>query len=105
MRTHKDQYLHRNRDRIKNNPDIIKRRQSIVEHPFSCIKNHILAGGFLVKGFKMVKAEFSLAQLAYNFKRIRNIKDSMKRKKNRSFIVIYTFNKAYSNDYKAKWAA
>ncbi len=66
--------MERNRRRLEEHQDIIRLRQAIVEAPFSWLKHHSLIGGFITKGLKMVDAEFSLAQLAYNMTRIANIK-------------------------------
>ena len=74
-RTENDQYLERNRARLSNNKDIRKQRKAIVEPPFSWLKLHSLIGGFLTKGLAMVNAEFSLAQIAFNMKRVATVKD------------------------------
>lgn len=58
------------KQRIKEQPELLAKRGSIVEHPFGNIKRDILIGGFLVKGLRMVNAELSLAELAYNMKRV-----------------------------------
>ena len=64
-------------EKIKKNlnafPEAMKLRGSIVEHPFGTIKEYIMPGGFLVRSREMVQAELSLAQLAYNFKRVLNL--------------------------------
>lgn len=65
--------LKNTRERIKNDPEKVARRGGIVEHPFSCIKYHILPGGFNVRGLRMVRCEMALAQLAYNLKRVMKI--------------------------------
>ena len=68
-----EEYLERNRQRFKDIPDASIIRKSIVEHPFGTIKGHILCGGFNVRGLEHVQAEMSLAQLAYNLKRVTKI--------------------------------
>jgi hypothetical protein len=68
-----EEYLERNRQRFKDAPDASIIRKSIVEHPFGTIKDHILCGGFNVRGLEHVQAEMSLAQLAYNLKRVTKI--------------------------------
>jgi transposase len=78
-----DPVLERNRQRIKEQPEKLKRRKAIVEHPYSCLKNEILTGGFVVRGFSMVRAEFCLAQIAYNMKRVFKIKSEALRRKKR----------------------
>jgi hypothetical protein len=69
---HED-YLERNRERVNKNPEYLTIRKSIVEHPFGTIKECILPGGFRVRGLEHVQAELSLAQLAYNLKRVTNL--------------------------------
>jgi hypothetical protein len=59
--------------RIKADPEKIKERKSIVEHPFGTIKRGMDAGYCLTKGLQKVKGEFSLTFLAYNIKRVINI--------------------------------
>jgi len=56
--------------RIKPDKEIIKQRQSIVEHPFGTVKHTMDARYCLTKGIKNVVGEFSLAFLAYNLKRV-----------------------------------
>jgi transposase len=60
---------------IRISPDaaVIKRRKSIVEHPFGTIKRNMDTGYCLTKGLKNVSGEFSLTFLAYNLKRAINI--------------------------------
>lgn len=49
-------------------------RRALVEHPFGTLKERILGNGrFLLRGLAGARAEFSLAALAYNFKRVANI--------------------------------
>lgn len=60
-------------ERIYKNPELIKRRKSIVEHPFGTMKRWKDQGYFLMKGLEKVKAEFSLSVLAYNMTRVINI--------------------------------
>jgi transposase len=59
--------------RVQNNPQIIKSRKTIVEHPFGTIKRAMNAGYFLCKRLAAVGAEMSLTVLAYNLKRVLNI--------------------------------
>ncbi|NRA43066.1 MAG: IS1182 family transposase [Pseudomonadales bacterium] len=74
-----DPYIEKNRERLSYNKDIRRLRKVIVEPPFSWLKMHSLVGGFLTKGFKMVNAELSLAQLAYNMKRVEKIESRYRR--------------------------
>ena len=59
--------------RVRENPDKIKARACIVEHPFGTIKQPMNQGYFLTRGFEGVKAELSLTMLSYNIKRVLNI--------------------------------
>jgi transposase len=59
--------------RIKANPQIMKQRKQIVEHPFGTIKHWWDHGHFLMRGRENVRAEFSLSALAYNITRVINI--------------------------------
>jgi CheY-like chemotaxis protein len=59
--------------RARANPQIMKQRKQIVEHPFGTIKFWNDQRHFLMKGLEKVKAEFSLSTLAYDIKRAVNI--------------------------------
>jgi transposase len=59
------------RSRLK--PEMMKKRKSLVEHPFGTIKRVMDAGYFLLKGRKKVGIEVGLTVLAYNMKRVINI--------------------------------
>lgn len=60
-------------ERLKENPEKMKLRKQMVEHPFGTIKRGMNQGYFLVKGIKKVAAEMSLTVMAYNIKRVLNI--------------------------------
>jgi transposase len=60
-------------ERVEANPELMKKRKQIVEHPFGTIKHWNDQGYFLMKGLKKVRAEMSLSALAYNIKRSINI--------------------------------
>ena len=53
--------------------NILKKRKTIVEHPFGTIKRHLNSGYCLLKGLKNVQGEFALTFLVYNLKRAINI--------------------------------
>lgn len=55
--------------RVRAEPDKVKRRKSIVEHPFGTIKRSMDQGYFLTRGLLGVRTETSLTMLAYNIKR------------------------------------
>jgi len=70
--------------RTRENKELYKTRQMIVEHPFGTIKRGWGITYFLTKGIESVKTEVSLAFLSYNMKRIMNIlgiKEILKRLK------------------------
>jgi hypothetical protein len=63
--------LHR---RLRAEPDKVRRRKTIVEHPFGTIKRSMDQGYFLTQGLLRVRTEASLTMLAYNIKRALNLK-------------------------------
>src|SRR5450756_253492 len=54
------------RERVKNNPDSVKKRNCMSEHPFGTIKRSFNHGYFLTKGLVKVGGEMGLTMLAYN---------------------------------------
>lgn len=56
--------------RVAANPQILKKRKAIVEHPFGTIKRWMNQAYFLMRGLTKVRGEFSLSALAYNLKRV-----------------------------------
>lgn len=59
--------------RVAANPQILRKRKAIVEHPYGTIKRWMNQAYFLMKGLPKVRGEFSLSALAYNLKRVLNI--------------------------------
>ena len=57
----------------KESKDIVKKRGSIVEHPFGTIKRNLGWDHFLVRGKEKVSGENALIMLSYNFKRLLNL--------------------------------
>jgi len=55
--------------RIRMNKQLLKKRKSLVEHPFGTLKHWMGYGSFLTRGIEKVSAEMSLAVLTYNLKR------------------------------------
>jgi hypothetical protein len=55
--------------RHKENEDLYKLRQQIVEHPFGTIKRTMNGGYYLLRSIEKVKTETSLLLLGYNIKR------------------------------------
>jgi transposase len=60
-------------ERVKTNPDKMRLRKAIVEHPFGTIKHWMGYRHFLTRGMNNVSAEMDLFVLAYNLKRVLNI--------------------------------
>jgi transposase len=65
--------LDRLRARLRENPEILKQRKSLVEHPFGTIKVAMNHERLLMKGLKHVGTEIKLTVLCYNFKRVMSI--------------------------------
>lgn len=61
------------KERVRQNPEKVKRRGQLAEHPFGTLKRAMGHGYFLTKGLEKVSAEMSLSVLAYNMKRVLNI--------------------------------
>ncbi len=59
--------------RVKENPQLMKQRQQLSEHPFGTIKRAMVSSYFLMRGLKKVSTEMSLTVLCYNMKRVINI--------------------------------
>jgi len=64
-----EDWLERMVKRARDNPQKMKQRKELAEHPFGTIKRNMNQGAFLMKGLDKVKGEFSLTALAYNMKR------------------------------------
>lgn len=65
--------LERLRERIRGQPELLKERKKLAEHPFGTIKWAMDQSYFLMKGMKKVTIETSLTVLSYNLKRVINI--------------------------------
>jgi hypothetical protein len=65
--------LEKNEQRLKDNPEVLRKRGSIVEHPFGTIKQRAGMHHFLMRGLEKCQGEFSLMVLCYNFTRALNI--------------------------------
>jgi len=63
---------------VRADKELVKKRKTIVEHPFGTIKHSQSMRHVLVKGIQNVSGEFALAFLAYNFRRVINILGSQK---------------------------
>src|ERR1700691_2336226 len=73
MRWENEAALDRMHARVKAAPELIARRKALAEHPFGAIKFWMNQDAFLMRGLENVRAEFSLATLSYNMKRVFNI--------------------------------
>ena len=56
--------------RVKAQPEKMKLRKQLCEHPFGTIKRWFGYSYFLVKGLEKVRCEWSLMTLVYNLKRV-----------------------------------
>lgn len=65
-----EEVLERMAARVRGDPQKVKLRKGLVEHPFGTIKRWMNQGYFLMRTKKKVAAEFSLTALAYNMKRV-----------------------------------
>ena len=59
--------------RLKENPEVLLIRKTLVEHPFGTIKIAMNHERLLMKGLKNVTTEMKLTALGYNFKRVVSI--------------------------------
>jgi len=59
--------------RVKEDPQLMKQRQQLAEHPFGTIKRAMMSSYFLMRELKKVSAEMRLTVLSYNIKRVINI--------------------------------
>ena len=64
---------HHNKMKTDDAKKIIKKRGSIVEHPFGTIKQTLGWSHFLVRGKKKVSGENALIMFTYNFRRLLNL--------------------------------
>jgi transposase len=62
--------LERMQKSIEANPELMKTRQQIVDHPFGTIKPWNDQGYFLMRGLEKVRAEMRLSAVAYHLKRV-----------------------------------
>ena len=70
-------YIERNRLNIEASPEIYKKRQSIIEHPYGTIKRQWGFSYIITKkGMKRASADVGLMFIAYNLRRLMNIIDT-----------------------------
>lgn len=65
--------IDRLQQRNRGQPELLKQRKELAEHPFGTIKRAMDQGYFLLKGIKKVTTETGLTVLSYNLKRVINI--------------------------------
>ena len=65
--------IDRLQQRNRGQPELLKQRKLLAEHPFGTIKRAMNQGYFLLKGLKQVGTETGLTVLSYNLKRVLNI--------------------------------
>ena len=58
---------------LKKNPDAMRQRKRLVEHPYGTIKHWMGSTHFLMKRLPNVQTEMSLHVLAYNLRRAINV--------------------------------
>jgi transposase len=68
-RTQHEDLIEKLRARMAQEPDKLKERQCLSEHPFGTIKHGWGQGYFLLRGIHKVRVEISLSVLAYNIRR------------------------------------
>ncbi|HEY4756811.1 MAG TPA: IS1182 family transposase [Ignavibacteriaceae bacterium] len=61
------------RKRVKENNDLIKKRNCMCEHPFGTIKRGFNQGYLLLKGLRKVGGEMGFTMITYNMRRVINI--------------------------------
>lgn len=73
-RTEFTESIERNRQRVEADPELYRKRQQIVEHPYGTIKGQWGFDHVLTKQtMKRASADFGLIMLAYNFRRLLGI--------------------------------
>lgn len=65
--------MDRLQQRNRGQPELLKQRKLLAEHPFGTMKRAMNQGYFLLKGLKQVGTETGLTVLSYNLKRVLNI--------------------------------
>ena len=65
--------IERHRERMRRAKELMRRRGSLVEHPFGTLKCRAGYRHFLLRGFSKVRGEWSLMALCYNFGRVLSI--------------------------------
>ena len=64
--------------RVNQQPEKMRKRKQLVEHPFGTMKRWMEQGYFLMRRKEKVATEMSLTVLAYNLKRVLNLMGTQK---------------------------
>lgn len=72
-RLENEEVIERMTKRVSTNVELMRKRKTMVEHPYGTIKFWWGHNHFLMRGLDKVKGEFSLSTLAYNLTRAMNI--------------------------------
>ncbi|MCF6202572.1 MAG: IS1182 family transposase [Methylococcaceae bacterium] len=89
--------VEKHNEQMKQNPQKMRQRGALVEHPFGTLKHRAGINHFLMRGLDKCAGEFSLMVLTYNFTRVMNIRGV-------DFIRDYCTQKAESKLNNAKYA-
>jgi transposase len=73
-----EQYLDAMARRVRAQPEKVKLRRAIVEHPFGTMKHSMKQSDFLTRGMANVRTEMSLTVLVYNIKRALRLKGTQR---------------------------
>ena len=67
-----EEVIERHKARMKQAPDVMKKRSTLVEHPFGVLKHRAGMHHFLMRGLEKCQGEFSLMVTSYNMTRVLN---------------------------------
>lgn len=97
------QFIQDNAARVKNNETLYRKRQALVEHPYGTIKRQWGFDHIMTKqGIQAASADLGLMALAYNLRRIFNIRTGSKVPKCRLFEALTAFLSSYKHFYQHK---
>ena len=89
--------VEKHNEKMKQNPQKMRQRGALIEHPFGTLKHRAGINHFLMRGLNKCAGEFSLMVLAYNFTRVMNIRGA-------DFIRDYCTQKAENKLKNVKYA-
>ena len=73
VRSDYEEQVEQMHQRAVSQPELMRQRACLSEHPFGTLKRMMDNGQFLMRGLDNVRAEMSLSVLSYNLKRVINI--------------------------------